>query len=136
MVEADGIVLKAAPPLINIPQRGESVQLHCSVEAAGGRTLLSPEQVEYEVFHPVQKPGLGSASSVISVDQNGMARYHKEGFVFVRARLNDFSLMSERVIIATGTVLGNPGKDRVIGVFPLDYVPSGSQHSFGWMVEH
>jgi hypothetical protein len=82
----------------------------------------------------VKNPNLGDPSSIISVDENGTARYLREGYVFVTSYSKEAHFNSEPAIIATGNVFGNPKTDSVIAVFPEDYRPNGSAYSFGDMM--
>lgn len=134
VVESDDVLLPDKPPLFNIPDKSAPVQLNTYLVQEGVKTLLPSNDFGYTVYHPVTDPRVGDPSSIISVDSDGVARYLREGYVFVTAYSNACHLQSERVILATGEAYGNPRSDSVIAVFPPDYQPEGSQYSFGYMM--
>jgi hypothetical protein len=136
VVESDDMVLPDKPPLINVPDKSTPVQLNTYLVQDGVKTLLPSSDLVYTVYHPVNDPRVGDPSSIISVDSDGVARYLREGYVFVTAYSDACYVQwqSERVMLATGHAYGDPHVDSVIAVFPPDYVPEGSQFSFGYMM--
>lgn len=129
------VVLESGPRLMNLPERSAPLPLTTSLVIDDDETVLDPSQVSYTISHHAAHV-ISDPESIISIDENGIAHYNSEGFVSATASLADENcpILSEKWILATGRVYGEPASDDVIAVFPSDYVPDSSTFSFGEMM--
>lgn len=135
-IDSPNMVLKSAPPLINIPNKQVGVPLNASLVIDDALTPLDPSLVTYKITHPVPWQ-IPDPEAIISIDTGGVAHYNSEGFVKAKATAiaGECPASSPELILATGEVYGDPKKDHVIAVFPPEYTPDDSLYSFGDMIE-
>lgn len=135
MIESDNPFVTEKPKLLNIANKGDTIKLNTyAILEDDTKKLLVSDEFDYVVYHHASHV-IKNASEIVSVSSEGYAKYNKEGYVSVKAKLKDGSLESDEIIIATGNVYGDPEKASVIGVFPQNYIPEGSPYSFGDMFE-
>ena len=134
VIEADKIVLKDNPPLVAV-EKGEKRQLKPYIVKGNIKTPVPQNKIIYKTNHP-RDAKIGNLSEIISLNQNGIVKYEKRpGFVLVNGLVSECGLTIEKpLVIATGTVYGNPIQDNVLAIFPKDYFTRESgQHTFGEM---
>lgn len=137
IIGADEMILKNNPALVTV-ERGEIRQLKPYVVQGATKTAISQENIIYKINHPVgdRDYRIGDLSEIVSVSSNGRVKYEQRpGFIFVNGLMEECGLTTEKpLVIATGTVYGNPSKDNVLAIFPKDYATRESgRRTFGEM---
>lgn len=126
-VRSNNLVNSENPVLINIPEKGGTADITVSLEQGSSRTDVT-QDVEFTVYH--EFPTITDPESLISIDENGLAQYNSEGYVFATARHDECSIETNPFVIATGDLYGDPATDQVIAVWPGNYQPSGQDSTY------
>jgi hypothetical protein len=132
-ISSANVVLESGPRLMNLPSPAAPLPLTASLLIDNVETILDPVQITYQISHP-ERNVIPDPESIISIDTNGNAHYNSEGYITARVSIDDCQLASDEILLATGDVYGNPLSDHVVAVFPSDYIPESSTHSFGDMM--
>jgi hypothetical protein len=132
-VEATAMVLSEDPTLVNISSKTTGVQLNIFRDGPDQPVPIPAEELTFSVRHPAPW-AIPDAEVIISIDDDGVAHHHSEGFVFAVVESESCGLVVDPFIIATGEVFGDPGVDDVIAVWPPDYAPPGEPRTFGYMM--
>jgi len=137
IIEADKMVLKNNPSLVAV-EKGDKRQLKSFMIKGNTKTHISQNKIIYKISHPVgdRDSRIGNLSEIISINNQGIVKYtQRPGFILVNGLVKECGLTTEKpLIIATGSVYGNPLTDYVIGVFPKNYATRESgQHTFDEM---
>ena len=133
VVDADTKVPSISPSLIIIPEKSQPVELRGYLVEGSSSIRIDSAEIEFNVGHPAPH-AIPNPEEIISVDSTGFARSHSEGYVSVTASFEECGLSSEELIIAGGDLIGSPGTDNVIAVFPDHYAPGDSPFTFGDMM--
>jgi hypothetical protein len=134
LVDSDHRVPVESPTVISIPTKAQGVQLNASLIGEGGQTSLAAGDISYTTSHPREDFG-NDPDNIVSIDSAGVAHYVGEGFVYAAPYFEACGLTGEEFILATGDVFTHPQLDRVVAVFPTDWAPPGSAHTFGSMMD-
>jgi hypothetical protein len=133
VITADTRVPNVHPPLIYLPDKDEPVQLRAVFKHGGISTPVDASEIDYEIWHHAPHV-ISNPEAIISIDSNGYAHRHSEGFVSLMASYETCGVSTEEYILAGGLLYGDPSEDHVIAIFPDEYAPKDSPYTFADMM--